>query len=100
MTKIKDVVGEGRVLADANSGVVRLWCETPDHSSTRRAIKRYFPCADFRGGITRLGGWHKLTNAIHDLAEAKMMSYSIFIRQLHLFEDSTGEGMRTIRQIS
>jgi hypothetical protein len=101
MKKIIEVVGEGRVLADANSGIVRGWCENPRDGRTLRAIRRFFPGAEVYGGnLVRLGGFRRFAGGegslVAALADAKMQSRSPFIQSLHLFESSDGEGMQTI----
>ena len=97
---IKDVVGNGRVLADANAGIVRGWCENPGDGRTLRAIRRFFPDAEVYGGnLVRLGGFRRFAgkgSLVEALADAKMQSSSPFVQALHLFESSDGEGMQTI----
>ncbi len=80
--------GEGAVLADENSGVVRLWtlsCPFRD-GRTMRALRRFFPCAEVRGNILRLGGWRSLVEAQHPLAEAKMTSSSPAVQGLFRYD--------------
>ena len=84
----------GAVLADANSGVVRLWTAPPRSANTFRALRRFFPFLEERGDFLRLGGWDGFLGAVKDLAEAKMTSRSPFAQGLHLVEGRDGEGMR------
>jgi hypothetical protein len=100
MKKIKDVVGNGRVLADASHGIVRGWCENPGDGRTLRSLRKFFPDAEEYGhGLVRLGGFRRFAGGedslVAALADAKMKSHSNFIQSLHLFE-TDGEGMQTI----
>ena len=98
MKKIKDVVGDGRVLADASHGIVRGWCENPGDGRTLRAIRRFFPDAEVYGQLVRLGGFRRFAGGedslVSALADAKMKSHSHFVQALHLFD--CPEGMQTI----
>ena len=96
MTKIIDVVGDGRVLADSNAAIVRLWTKAPRDGRVLRAIRRCFPGVEEYGmGLLRLGGYSTLRLAMRDMLKAKTSS-SPFVRALHLCEEETGEGMQTI----
>jgi hypothetical protein len=99
MKKIKDLVGNGRVLADASHGIVRGWCENPGDGRTLRAIRKFFPGAEVYGqDLVRLGGFRRFAGGedslVTALAEAKLQSRSPFVQSLHLFD--CPEGMQTI----
>lgn len=93
--------GEGAVLADENSGVVRLWTlsEFFRDGRTMRALRRFFPYAEVRGEVLlRLGGWRSLVDAHHPLAEAKMNSSSPAVQAL--FRYDVPESRATLKHIS
>lgn len=98
MKKIKDVVGDGRVLADASHGIVRGWCENPGDGRTMRSLCKFFPGAEVYGqDLVRLGGFRRFAgkdSLVSALADAKMKSHSHFVQALHLFD--CPEGMQTI----
>lgn len=102
--QIKDALAmqpKGAVVADSDGHLVRLWVLTPEHPSTRAALVRVFPSAEFRSdGLCRLGGWRRFGgSATTDLAAAKTgPTRSRFVRALHLFESSDGAGFRSIRE--
>ena len=89
--------GEGAVLADENSGVVRLWTlSVPFHDGRRmRALRRFFPHLEVCREIIWLGGFHSLAEAHHWLAEAKMTSCSAAVKRLFRFDVS--ESLATIK---
>lgn len=95
---IKDVVGDGRVLADASFGIVRGWCENPGDGRTLRSLRKFFPDAEVYGGnLVRLGGFRRFAgkgSLVEALADAKMQSSSPFVQALHIFD--CPEGMQTI----
>jgi len=92
--------GEGAILADEFSGVVRLWTLSEPFQDGRimRALRRFFPHLEVRGGILRLGGFHTLVEAQHCVAEAKMASYSVTVQ--HLFRYDVPESLATIKHYS
>jgi hypothetical protein len=100
ITRISEVVGEGRVLADANHGIVRGWCENPRDGRTLRAIRRFFPDAEVYGqNLVRLGGFRRFSgedSLVEALTNARLKSRSQFIKDLYLFENMDGEGIKTI----
>lgn len=89
--------GEGAVLADENSGIVRLWTlRGPFHDGrTMRALRRFFPHLDVMGEIIRLGGFRSLAEAHHVIAEAKMTSWSPAVQRLFRFD--MPESLATIK---
>lgn len=92
--------GEGAVLADENSGIVRLWALAEPFRDGRvmRALRRFFPHLEVRGEILRLGGFHSLAEAHHWLAEAKMTSCSATIKKLFRFD--VPESLATIKHFA
>jgi hypothetical protein len=98
--KIRDALklgGEGAVLADENSGIVRLWTLTePFHDGrVMRALRRFFPYLEVRGEIIRLGGFNTLVEAQRCLAEAKVDTSSLAVRKLFRFD--LPESLATIK---
>lgn len=91
---------EGAVLADEADGVVRLWTLSRSfgHGSTRRALARWFPSLEVRGGIIRLGGFATLAEAHGVLADAKMGTTSKVVQGL--FRYDVPESLATIRHIA
>jgi len=80
--------GEGAVLADENSGIVRLWtlAEPFRDGRTMRTLRRFFPHLEVRGEIIRLGGFRSLEEAHHVIAEAKIDSLSSAVKCLFRFD--------------
>ncbi len=89
--------GEGAVLADENSGIVRLWTLAEPFRDGRmmRALRRFFPHLEIRGEILRLGGFQSLAEAHHWLAEAKTTSCSATVQGLFRFD--VPESLATIK---
>ncbi|MDP2952007.1 MAG: hypothetical protein Q8O76_01660 [Chloroflexota bacterium] len=89
---------DGAVLADSAFQVVRLWAKLSLAGSQGGAVRRFFPQASPLGrtGIVRLGGWRTFPHAVSALAEAKMLSTSTQVQNLHLVEGRDGVGMSTI----
>lgn len=92
--------GEGAVLADEHVGVVRLWtlAEPFRDGRTLRALRRFFPAAELRGDLLRLGGFRSLLEAQKAAAEAKMTSSSLAVQRL--FRYDVPESLATIKHYS
>ena len=88
--KIKDVIeeyedGNGQIFVDQNSGVVRGWTANSfEDGRTFAALQTFFPAAERRGSIVRLGGWWSLSAMFSTLAEAKSRSKSSRVNSLHV----------------
>jgi hypothetical protein len=92
--------GEGSVLADEFSGIVRLWTLAKPFQDGRkmRSLKRFFPYLEVKGEFIRLGGYPSVSEAQHWVAEAKMTSWSPAVQ--NLFRYDVPESLATLKHIS
>ena len=88
------------VLADQHGSVVRLWTLSSPFKDGRtlKALKKFFPCLEVTGKMIRLGGYNTLVEAQHDLALAKVYSFSKGVQNLFRFD--TEESLATLKNIS